>query len=198
VKTPANVTWTASGSGGTMNSNGVLSSDASLAADSTVTITAIYSENGNTRTATLTVSVKAVSVSACSGSSSNQSALTINGGSNKKYGDALDVDYCLKNFNPAAYYDLYIALLLPDGTMLFLQSPGFFGTPTFGGQATPYLANTLISDKSGRILSLPILSASLPSGSYTFYAITVPTGKSVFNGFNWIGTMQQQTFTLGK
>lgn len=139
----------------------------------------------------------------CSGTTSNQSAMTVSGASFKVPGDSLQVDYCLKNYNSATKFDIYIAVQLPDGTFLFMQTAGFFGTPSFvaydGKTApVPYLSNTLIPDKSGTVLSMSTIPMELPSGTYTFYAIPVFAGKDVFNGFNWQGTLQKASFNLGR
>ncbi|MFA7241628.1 MAG: hypothetical protein WC091_16070 [Sulfuricellaceae bacterium] len=134
----------------------------------------------------------------CSGTESNLSSLTLSGASFKKVGESLDVNYCLMNFNSASKFDIYIAVQLPDSNMLFLQSTGFFGTPSFFNKVTPYLSNTLIPDKSGTVLSIPTLPMDLGTGTYTFYAIPVLTGKDVNVGFNWVGQLARVDFTLGR
>lgn len=143
------------------------------------------------------------STTGCSGTDSNLSAMTISGASFKTPGESLQVDYCLKNYNSATKFDIYVAVQLPDGTFLFMQSAGFFGTPSFvayDGKTAPvaYLSNTLIPDKSGTVLSISTIPMELPSGTYTFYAIPVYAGKDVFNGFNWIGSLQKAQFNLGR
>lgn len=139
----------------------------------------------------------------CSGTGSNLSAMTVSGASFKVPGESLQVDYCLKNYNSATKFDIYIAVQLPDGTFLFMQSAGFFGSPSFvayDGKTPPvaYLSNTLIPDKSGTVLNMSVIPMELPSGTYTFYAIPVYAGKDVFNGFNWVGSLQKATFNLGR
>ena len=210
TKTQSHVTWSSSGSGVTIDSNGILTAQAGLTGDVTVTITAIYTEGQTTKTAQQTVTIKATAVpvpvvpaTACSGTGANLSGLTVTGNAIKKPGDALDVSYCLKNFNSASKFDIYVAVMLPDGNMFFLQTVGFFGTPLFdlyvqNQPPVKYLANTLIPDKSGTVLNIPVLPMETPTGTYTFYAIPVLAGKDVFNGFNWIGELAQYKVTLSK
>lgn len=163
---------------------------AKVTADTSVTLTAIYSDGQVTKTATQGVTIKADTgkTTACSGTGANLSGITIAGNSLKKSGESLDVSYCLKSFNSASKFDIYVAVQLPDGAMLFLQTAGFFGTPSFVALdakkiAAKYLENTLIPDKSGSVLSIAVLPLELPTG--TFYAIPVLAGKDVWNGFNW-------------
>lgn len=200
-------TWSASGSGASIASSGTLTADATLSTDSPVTVTAIYVDGSVTKIGNLSVMVKANSTatptsgttaSGCTGTGSNLSGLTLSGASFKKPSDSLDVSYCLKNFNSASKFDIYIAVQVPDGTMLFLQAQGFFGTPSFSPKVVPYLANTLIPDKSGSVLNIPVLPMELGTGTYTFYAIPVLAGRDVMNGFNWIGQLAQTNFTLGR
>ncbi|MFA7241627.1 MAG: VWA domain-containing protein [Sulfuricellaceae bacterium] len=196
-------TWSATGSGASISSGGSLTAASTLTADTPVTITAIYVDGNATKIGNLSVMVKANSTplpttTGCTGTGSNLSSLTLSGASFKKTGESLDVSYCLKNFNSASKFDIYIAVKLPDGNMLFLQSAGFFGTPSFFNKVTPYLNNTLIPDKSGNVLSIPTLPMELGTGTYTFYAIPVLAGKDVMVGFNWIGQLAQVDFTLGR
>lgn len=204
-KPAANVNWSASGNGATIDAQGVLTGDGKLTADANVTVTASYTENGITKTAqkTVTVKVNALPPTACNGTGANQSGITIAGNSLKKSGESLDVSYCLKSFNSASKFDIYVAVQLPDGAMLFLQTAGFFGTPSFVALdakkiAAKYLENTLIPDKSGSVLSIAVLPLELPTGTYTFYAIPVLAGKDVWNGFNWVGDLAKAEVTLSR
>ena len=207
TKTQTHVTWSSSGSGATIDSNGILTAQAGLTADAAVTITAIYAENGVTQTAQETVTIKAAApvpvVSACGGTGANLSGITIAGNAVKKLGDPLDVSYCLKNFNSASKFDIYVAVALPDGNMYFLQTVGFFDTPLFdlyveNKPPAKYLANTLIPDKSGSVLSMPELPVTLPTGTYTFYAIPVLAGKNVFDFRNHVGNLAHYKVTLSE
>lgn len=201
-------TWSATGSGASMSSGGLLTATATLSADAPVTVTAVYTEGGVTKVGNISVMILAGStssstISGCTGTGSNLSAITVSGPSFKSPGDSLQVDYCLKNYNSATMFDVYVAVQLPDGSFLFMQSAGFFGSPSFvvyDGRNAPaaYLKNTLIPDKSGTVLNIPVLPMELPTGTYTFYAIPVLAGKDVFSGFNWIGTIAKGTFNLGR
>lgn len=205
TKNPTNVTWSVTGSGATVDNTGLLTALGGLTSDTTVILGASYTENGITKNAQQSVAIKAVTraSTACSGTGSNLSGITIAGSAIKKYGDSLDVSYCLKNYNSVTKFDVYIAVMLPDSTLLFMQSAGFFGTPSFtayDSKTAPqaYLSNTLVPDKSGSVLQIPALPMELPSGTYTFYAIPIRAGKDVLSGFNWIGTLAQANVTITK
>ena len=170
--------------------------DSHLAADTTVTVTAGYTENGVTKTAQQVVTLKvATAATACEGATPNQSGLTI-AGNTRKTGDSLEVNYCLKNFNHSTKFDVYVAVQLPDETLLFMQAVGFFGSPSFTDKIVPYMANALIPDKAGPVLSMPELPMTLPTGTYTFYAIPVLAGKDVMNFTNHIGNLAKSPVTL--
>ncbi|MFA7241629.1 MAG: hypothetical protein WC091_16075 [Sulfuricellaceae bacterium] len=196
-------TWTISGSGASVDSTGTLTA-ATVMADTTVTLTVIYTEGQVTKIGNLTVTIKAaIKTTACSGTSANLSGITIAGNSLKKSGESLDVSYCLKSFNSASKFDIYVAVQLPDGNMFFLQTAGFFGTPSFvpldaRKVAAKYLENTLIPDRSGSVLSISTIPLELPTGTYTFYAIPVLAGKDVWNGFNWVGDLAKAEVTLSR
>jgi hypothetical protein len=85
---------------------------------------------------------------------------------------------------------------LPDLSILWLQSQGIFGTPSFTTTKAPYVSQSQIKDQSGQIMSLPTLPATLPPGTYTFYAIPVIGGRNVMNGFNWMGGLAKAQVTL--
>jgi len=162
--------------------------------DAVVTVSADFSENGVNKTATATVTVKAT-VLACPGNARNQSAITIVGNTTKQLGETLDVNYCLKNFNTVSRFDVYLALQLPDSTMMYMQPTGLFLTPIFTTRVAPYLSNTLIPDKSGSALSA-VLPQSLALGTYTFYVLTVQTGKDVYNPAFWVGNLDKKQVEL--
>ncbi len=198
----ATPTWSSSDSATiSVSTDGKLSAG-QPASDSSVTISASVTENGVSKAAATTVAVKAAGAATatgvCSGISKNLSAITIPGDATKHLGDGLEVSYCLKNFNSATKFDIYVAVQLPDRNMMFLQAAGFFQTPTFTGEVAPYLANTLIPDRSGKVLSIQVLPMTLPTGTYTFYAIPVLAGGSVMDGFQWIGNLAKQDVTIAK
>jgi len=136
---------------------------------------------------------------ACTGTSSNRVGLTVVSSANKQYGDSLEVNYCLRSFNSATKFDIYIAVAIPpDGTLLFAQSWGFFGESAFSYEVAPFLANTLIADTTKPVLSIPVLPLGLPAGAYTFYLVPVIAGADVYDQRNWVGSLAQGTFTLSK
>jgi len=198
-------TWsTVLGAAATISATGTITAS-TVTVDTAVVINASYVENGVTKSATATVTITAAtntpppsSTNACTGTAKNTAAITVAGGQFKLVGDSLDVQYCLRNFSKSSRFDIYVALQLPDGELLYLQSAGFFGTPIFTATMAPYLSNTLVPDMSGSVLSVTDLPLELPTGTYTFYAIPVLAGKSVTNAFNWIGQLSQGSFTLGK
>lgn len=204
TKPQSDITWTVTGSAASVDDNGALTALATQATDTTVTLNASYTENGVTKTAKKSVAIKGlVTASVCAGSGTNLSAITISVKTVKKLIDSLVVDYCLKSYDSAAKFDLYFAVFLPDRTLIFLQSPTLFGTPGFtvwDGKSTPkpYLANTLLPDKSGTVFQMMALPLELQTGIYTFYAIPVSAGKDMFNGFNWVGTLAQDSVTVTK
>ncbi|MFA7240744.1 MAG: hypothetical protein WC091_11575 [Sulfuricellaceae bacterium] len=192
-----NATWTSSNTSVATFNGFTVTANAGVTADTPVSLNASYSENGVVRTATVMVMVKtATPATACSGDAKNHSAITIAGSAVKQLGDPLKVDYCLKNFNSATKLDIYVAVQLPDAGMMYLQTSGFFQNVNFTTRVAPYLANTLVPDKSGPVLNIPVLPLALPTGTYTFYAIAVPTGKDVTNSSYWIGTLNKKQVEL--
>lgn len=198
-------TWsTVLGAAATIDATGTITAS-TVTADTAVVINASYVEGGVTKTASATVTITAATsvpppsgTTACTGTAKNTAAISIDGGIFKQVGESLNVRYCLKNFSKSSRFDIYVALQLPDGELLYMQSAGFFGTPIFTTTMAPYLSNTLVPDMGGSVLSVADLPMELPTGTYTFYAIPVLTGKSVTNAFNWIGQLSQGSFTLGR
>ncbi|MFA7239534.1 MAG: DUF1566 domain-containing protein [Sulfuricellaceae bacterium] len=194
-----NATWTSSDTSVATVSGFTVTANAGITADTPVLLNASFSENGVTKTANTTVTVTAAvtqPTNACTGTGRYLTGITIAGGAAKKVGDALEVNYCLKNFSKVSRFDIYVAVKVPDNSLLYMKSSGFFGSPIFNASVTPYLKNTLLPDLSGPVLSMPELPLELPLGSYTFYAVPVLTGKSVGDTANWIGQISQGTFTL--
>ncbi|MFA7240743.1 MAG: DUF1566 domain-containing protein [Sulfuricellaceae bacterium] len=189
-----NAAWTSSNTSVATVSGSTVTADAGITADTPVLLSASYSENGVNKTATATVTVKAAPP-ACSGNARNHSDITIVGSTTKQLGETLEVNYCLKNFNSASKFDIYVAVQLPDNTMMYLQTSGFFQTPNFTTRVAPYLSNTLVPDKSGPVLST-VLPQTLPIGIYNFYAVSVLAGKDVNNSSNWIGSLNKKQVEL--
>ncbi|MFA7240742.1 MAG: hypothetical protein WC091_11565 [Sulfuricellaceae bacterium] len=171
-----------------------VTANAKVTIDIPVLFNASYSENGASRSATAIITVKAAPP-ACSGNVRNQSAVTVIGNATKQLGEILEVNYCLKNFNTVSKFDIYVAMQLPDNTMMYLQTTGFFLTPIFTTRVAPYLSNTLVPDVSGSVL-LAVLPQSLPLGTYTFYAVSVQAGKDVNNPAFWVGNLDKKQVEL--
>ncbi len=204
TKSLAGVNWTLTGTAATIDNKGVLTALASLPSDATVTLNASYTEGEITRTAQQKVAIKAQSMTpGCFGTTPNLSAISVSVKATGKRIDSLEVGYCLKNYSAATRFDLYFAVMTPNNAMLFLQSPTWFGVPSFtayDGKTAPkpYVANTLIADNSGVVLKMLELPTELPNGTYTFYAIPVNAGKELFNGFNWVGALAQDAMTISR
>ena len=131
----------------------------------------------------------------------NYARITIDGETDviKRFGDSLDVHFGLYNFAQATRMDIYFAMMLPNGSLMFAQSTGgFFDVPAFSTVPVPYLENTLIPDMEGQFVYLPELPHDLPTGTYDFYAVTVLPGHDVMNGVNWIGGLAHAQVTLGR
>jgi len=87
--------------------------------------------------------------------------------------------------NPPVNADIYVALQLPDGTLLVMQPGGGFGTTL-----TPLLSNVPIPDFNGPIFNFTFTGTE-PAGNYTWFAaLTTP------NTLNVIGTLATATFSF--
>jgi len=87
--------------------------------------------------------------------------------------------------NPATVADVYVALQLPDGTLLYMQPGGGFGTAL-----TPLLSNISIPNFSGTIFNFTF-SGTEPVGTYTWFtALTTP------GSLNVIGTLATASFNF--
>lgn len=86
---------------------------------------------------------------------------------------------------PGTLADIYIALQLPDGTLLVMQPDGSFGT-----NIAPLLANVPVPDFTGPIFNYTFSGAE-PVGNYTWFAALTTPGT-----LNVIGTMAVQPFSF--
>jgi len=82
--------------------------------------------------------------------------------------------------------DIYVALQLPDGTLLVMQPGGSFSTAL-----TPLLANIPIPAFNGPIFSFTFTGAE-PAGTYTWFAALTTPGT-----LNIIGTLATAPFSFG-
>ena len=123
----------------------------------------------------------------------NDGTLSANGVSGSvtlALGDSLEVRYAMVDFDPSGTLDLYIALAMPGGAMLFLEpSGGLFGEPGFSLLPTPYLANSSVTNQEGTVFSLPALPPTLPAGVYAFHAVPVLSGANPLDRGNWMGEL---------
>jgi subtilisin family serine protease len=96
-------------------------------------------------------------------------------------GDTMTVWLSLVNpINAVANVDVYAAVQLPGGSLLFL--PGFGGTPT------PLAANYPVAALQ-ETFDVPVLVypfAGEPVGNYKWYAVLTPPGADPLNPANWL------------
>jgi len=141
----------------------------------TVTVT---DAAGATGTVTINVTVNVPAVSTV-GLSLNGS--TFNSTTNK----VMMLNATMVASNPPTVADVYVALQLPDGTLLFMQPGGGFGTTL-----TPLLSNVPVPDFNGPIFNFTF-SGLEPAGTYTWFAaLTVP------GSLNIIGTLATAPFSF--
>jgi len=87
---------------------------------------------------------------------------------------------------PPTNADIYVALQLPDGTLLVMQPDGSFSTTL-----TPLLSNVPVPDFTGPIFNFTFTGAE-PVGNYTWFAaLTTPGTLSI------IGTLATAPFSFG-
>jgi len=87
--------------------------------------------------------------------------------------------------NPPTVADVYVALQLPDGTLLVMQPGG-----SFAATMTPLLANVSVPAFTGPIFNYTFTGAE-PVGNYTWFAALTQPGT-----FNVIGTLAAVPFTF--
>jgi len=124
---------------------------------------------GNTGTATATVTVTAPLTPLIS-LSLNSAAFRTN--------NTMTVTASTLASNPPTNADVYVALQLPDGTLLVMQPDGSFGTTL-----TPLLSNVSVPDFTGPIFNFTF-SGTEPPGNYTWFAALMQLGT-----MNVIGTL---------
>jgi len=86
---------------------------------------------------------------------------------------------------PVANADVYVALQLPDGTLLVMQPDGSFSTTL-----TPLVPNIPVPDFTGTIFNYTFSGAE-PVGTYTWFAALTTPGT-----LNIIGTLAVQPFSF--
>jgi len=86
---------------------------------------------------------------------------------------------------PPTHADVYVALQLPDGTLLAMQPNGSFSTAL-----TPLVANISVPDFNGPIFNYTF-NGTESSGTYTWFAALTTPGT-----LNVIGTLATASFTF--
>jgi len=86
---------------------------------------------------------------------------------------------------PQTRADVYVALQLPDGTLLVMQPGGSFSTVL-----TPLVSNVLVPDFIGPIFNFTFSGAE-PPGPYVWFAVLTQPGT-----LNVIGTLAKAPFTF--
>jgi len=197
ITAPANITVTATGpsgipatdaavaaflNGATANDNvdGVLPPTNNAPAifpvgATTVTFSATDAA-GNTGTATATVTVTAPLTPLIS-LSLNSAAFRTN--------NTMTLTASTLASAPVANADIYVALKLPDGTLLVMQPNGSFSTAL-----TPLLSNVPVPDFTGPIFNFTF-SGTEPPGNYTWFAVLTTPGS-----LNIIGTLATASFSF--
>lgn len=87
-------------------------------------------------------------------------------------GGILRVDLVIENPTAGARADLYAAVLLPGGAVVFRRADG-----TFSAAPATMAAGAAVTAGTSRIVGLPI-PADLPAGTYTFLAAYVRAGAA--------------------
>jgi len=91
-------------------------------------------------------------------------------------GSAITVTASTVQSAPVANADVYVALQLPDGTLLVMQPTGGFSTTL-----TPLLSNIPVPDFTGTIFNY-MFSGAEPVGNYTWFAaLTTPGTLNVIS-----------------
>ncbi len=126
--------------------------------------------------------------------------LAVAGSRTKKAGDMLDVRLALNGLASQSSLagknvDLYVAVQLTDGSLLFMKSPQLFGAPAFDTNVIPYQSNLATTDREGTLISAFPLPA-LPKGTYRLLTTVVATGNSPLNSANWVGGLSMGEFEV--
>jgi len=142
----------------------------------TVTVT---DSAGATGTVTINVTVNVPAISTV--------GLSLNGTAfNSTTNNVMTLNATTVASNPVTNADVYVALQLPDGTLLVMQPDGSFSTTI-----TPLLSNIPVPDFTGSIFSYTFTGAE-PVGNYTWFAALTTPGS-----LNVIGTLAVQPFSFG-
>ena len=84
--------------------------------------------------------------------------------------------------------DLYVVLLMPDGSYLSLGETRFISEI---GEVIPFRESINLSHTADLPLVDLRLPSGLPKGEYAFYAIFVGKGKNVFDTNNWASSISK-------
>ena len=105
-------------------------------------------------------------------------------------GDTLDAKLKL---NAEGDADLYVAVILPDGNFLTIDSKLNISE---ANSVIPFMLNTKLENNAEiPIVNLP-LGDSVAEGSYKFFVVVTRAGSSVFDDSQWL-TLAEASFTFG-
>lgn len=105
-------------------------------------------------------------------------------------GDTLDAKLKL---NAEGDADLYVAVILPDGNFLTIDSKLNISE---ANSVIPFMLNTKLENNAEiPIVNLP-LGDSVAKGSYKFFVVVTRAGSSVFDDSQWL-TLAEASFTFG-
>jgi hypothetical protein len=106
-------------------------------------------------------------------------------------GSVVNVEYRTKPGTLQGNADLYFAVLLPGGTLLFLTSEGF--VPEF----KPFRANVAIADEKAPLFTMPV-PVDLPFGPYIFFMGLAYAGTNAQDPANRASSIAQVTVTYAQ
>jgi blue copper oxidase len=121
--------------------------------------------------------------------------LDIKGHDLKKHNEALKIQLYLQAEDGPSV-DIYVAVQLPDGQLLFLNGNTLFdATPSFSMETGAYTSTSPQADsRYGTVLEFAQLPRNIPSGRYQIYALAVNAGADVFDPNLWESTLSQASF----
>jgi hypothetical protein len=103
-------------------------------------------------------------------------------GSELTAGDTLKVDL---SFSGKGLADIYVALILPDGSFLTIGNPLVVSGI---GEIIPFKKSVSFEQLSSINIVDVVLPEGLAKGTYQFYAIAVDEDENVFDQKNWEST----------
>jgi len=101
------------------------------------------------------------------------------------------LEYQLKSFRPDLRGDLYVALYVEGGPLVFLRNDMLATTSVI-----PWTTDVPLTDHQGLILAGDMTDA-LPDLTYTVFAVVIRNGTSLLDFANWLSGLARITFATG-